>query len=91
MGRIREKGIELVVTEESKEFLIDKGYNPDFGARPLRRSIQRYVEDALAEKLLQGEFPKGSRIEMVVGDDEILFRKIPKDTPKEEDAPAVAP
>ena len=91
MGRIRQKGIDLVVTEESKEFLIDKGYNPDFGARPLRRSIQRYVEDALAEKLLQGEFPKGSHIEMVVGDDEILFRKIPKDTPKEEDAPAVAP
>ncbi|MGE4602035.1 MAG: ATP-dependent Clp protease ATP-binding subunit, partial [Planctomycetota bacterium] len=91
MGRIKEKGIDLVVTEEAKDFLIDKGYNPDFGARPLKRSIQQHVEDTLAEKLLQGEFPKGTRVQMVVGDDEILFRKIPKDTPKEEGAPAAAP
>jgi ATP-dependent Clp protease ATP-binding subunit ClpC len=91
MARIKEKGIDLVVTEEAKDFLIDKGYNPDFGARPLKRSIQQHVEDTLAEKLLQGEFPKGTRVEMVVGDDEILFHKIPKDTPKEEGAPAAAP
>ena len=91
MARIKEKGIELIVTEEAKDFLIDKGYNPDFGARPLKRSIQQHVEDMLAEKLLQGEFPKGSRVEMVVGDDELLFHKIPEDTPKEKDAPAAAP
>ena len=91
MNRIKEKGIELIVTDEAKEFLIDKGYNPDFGARPLRRSIQQYVEDSLAEEILQGNFPKGSVIRMEVADDEILFHKIPKDTPKQEDAPTAAP
>ncbi|MEE2883335.1 MAG: ATP-dependent Clp protease ATP-binding subunit [Planctomycetota bacterium] len=91
MNRIKEKGIELIVTDEAKEFLIDKGYNPDFGARPLRRSIQQYVEDSLAEEILQGNFPKGSVIRMEVAGDEILFHKIPKDTPKQEDAPTAAP
>ncbi|MEC9476017.1 MAG: ATP-dependent Clp protease ATP-binding subunit [Planctomycetota bacterium] len=91
MKRIKEQGIDLIVSDEAKEFLIDKGYNPDFGARPLRRSIQQYVEDSLAEELLQGNFPKGSEVHMEVSGDEILFRKVPKDTPKEKDAPTAAP
>ena len=61
-GRLKEKGIELEVSSEAKEFLIDKGYDPTYGARPLRRAIQRYIEDPLAEDLLRGRFrEKGGR------------------------------
>ncbi|MGE4619570.1 MAG: ATP-dependent Clp protease ATP-binding subunit [Planctomycetota bacterium] len=91
MGRIKEKGVDLTVSDEAKTFLIDKGYNPDFGARPLRRAIQQYVEDALAEELLQGKIPKGTVINMEVAGEAIFFRKMPNETPKEEDAPAAAP
>jgi ATP-dependent Clp protease ATP-binding subunit ClpC len=91
LGRLRERGIELEVTEEATEFLIEKGYNPDFGARPLRRSIQQHVEDTLAEKLLRGDFPEGSRIRMEVIEGEVHFQTVPMDSPKQEDAPTTAP
>jgi ATP-dependent Clp protease ATP-binding subunit ClpC len=55
-GRLRERGYELVLTPASKEFLIDKGFNPDYGARPLRRSIENLIEDPLSEKILRGDF-----------------------------------
>ena len=54
--RLREHGLKLVLTDEAKEFLIEKGSNPDFGARPLRRAIENNIEDPLAEEMLRGEF-----------------------------------
>src|SRR5690606_21236943 len=54
--RLQEKGLTLQLTEEAKQFLIKKGSNTDFGARPLRRAIETFVEDPLAEELLKGEF-----------------------------------
>ena len=54
--RLRERGLELVLTDEAKEFLIEKGSNTDFGARPLRRAIENFIEDPLAEDLLRGTF-----------------------------------
>jgi len=54
--RLKEKGLVLELSEEAKQFLIKKGSNTDFGARPLRRAIETYVEDPLAEELLKGEF-----------------------------------
>jgi len=54
--RLKEKGFTLVLTEEAKDLLIDKGYNQEFGARPLRRAIEHLLEDPLSEKLLQGLF-----------------------------------
>jgi len=53
--RVRERGIRIELDESSRAFLIDKGYNPDFGARPLRRAIGQYIEDPLSEMLLSGE------------------------------------
>jgi len=55
-NRLKEKGIALELTDEAKEFLIKKGSNTDYGARPLRRAIETFVEDPLAEELLKGEF-----------------------------------
>ncbi len=54
--RLSERGLKLILTDESKSFLIKKGSNTDFGARPLRRAIENYVEDPLSEELLKGEF-----------------------------------
>ena len=54
--RLLEKGLTLQITDEAKEFLIKKGSNTDYGARPLRRAIESFIEDPLAEELLKGEF-----------------------------------
>jgi ATP-dependent Clp protease ATP-binding subunit ClpA len=54
--RLSERGLALNLTDEAKEYLIDKGSNTDFGARPLRRAIENYIEDPLSEELLKGEF-----------------------------------
>ena len=54
--RLEERGLNLTLTDEAKEFLIKKGSNLDYGARPLRRAIENYVEDPLSEELLQGNF-----------------------------------
>jgi ATP-dependent Clp protease ATP-binding subunit ClpC len=54
--RLMERGLTLQLTDDAKEFIIKKGTDLDFGARPLRRSIERYVEDPLSEELLKGEF-----------------------------------
>ncbi len=51
-----DRGLELVLSDEAKDFLIIKGYNPDYGARPLRRAIENLIEDPLAEELLRGTF-----------------------------------
>ncbi len=60
--RLKTQKIEIVIDELAKEFLIDRGYNPEFGARPLRRAIGQYVEDPLSEMLLQGDFTPPCRI-----------------------------
>ncbi len=54
-----EKDIKLSVTEAAKEFLIDKGFDEKFGARPLRRTIQKYIEDSLADEILEGKIKSG--------------------------------
>jgi len=63
--RLQERGLVLNLTDDAKEFIIKKGTDLDFGARPLRRSIERYVEDPLSEELLKGEF--NGKQEIVVG------------------------
>ncbi len=55
-NRLKEKGLAVELSDEAKEFLIKKGSNTDYGARPLRRAIETFVEDPLAEELLKGEF-----------------------------------
>ena len=60
--RLDERGYELVLTQDAKEFLIKKGTNLDYGARPLRRALENYVEDPLSEELLQGTFQGKNKI-----------------------------
>jgi ATP-dependent Clp protease ATP-binding subunit ClpC len=67
--RLAVQQIVIDLTADAKEFLIDKGYNPEFGARPLRRAIGNYIEDPLSEQLLQGDFAKGSTVRVTRGKD----------------------
>jgi ATP-dependent Clp protease ATP-binding subunit ClpC len=57
--RLKDKNIVVDLTESAKQFLADKGFDPNFGARPLKRSIQRYLEDPLAEELLKADYAAG--------------------------------
>src|SRR5262249_44821302 len=72
--QLTEQQIELIVSQGAKEFLIDKGFDPQYGARPLRRTIQRMVEDPLAEGLLQGKFHPGDLVEASVADNELILQ-----------------
>jgi len=71
--RLREKDVTLSVTPEVKDFLIEKGYNPQMGARPLKRAIQRLIEDPLAELILKGEIKAGDVVETKPVNDVVKF------------------
>jgi ATP-dependent Clp protease ATP-binding subunit ClpC len=89
--RLTEKGMGMEIDQKAKDFLIDKGYNPDFGARPLRRALSQYVEDPLAENLLTGEFAAGDTILVTrdEGKEHLSFTKSAKPaTPPPEPAKA---
>jgi ATP-dependent Clp protease ATP-binding subunit ClpC len=64
--RLKEKNLALVLTDEAKELLIERGYSPEFGARPLRRAIEHLLEDPLAEELLKGSFQGKDTITVLV-------------------------
>ena len=70
--RLTKQGYNLEVADAAKEFLIDKGYNPEFGARPLRRAIERYIEDPLSENILRGNFKGKNVIKIAVQDEDNL-------------------
>jgi len=74
--RLRHQEIELAATEEAKELLAKEGYDPHFGARPLRRVIQQRVEDPLSEGVLAGEFQAGDTVVVDVVDEQIRLRAL---------------
>jgi len=71
--RLIEHDIQLEVSEEAKGFLIDKGHDEKYGARPLRRAVERYLEDPLAEAILRDEVKKNEMIRVIVEDDHLDF------------------
>ncbi len=76
---LEEKNITLEVTDEAKDFIGNKGYDPVFGARPLRRTIQNLVEDPLSERLLRGEFLPGDTVVVDCVEDKIVMEPLVKD------------
>jgi ATP-dependent Clp protease ATP-binding subunit ClpC len=74
--QLESQGLGLELTQSAKYLLVDKGHDPTLGARPLRRAIQRMVEDPLSEKILWKEFRAGETIIVDVENDEIVFRAI---------------
>ncbi|MBM5827886.1 MAG: ATP-dependent Clp protease ATP-binding subunit [Cyanobacteria bacterium M_surface_7_m2_040] len=81
-GRMLEKGIALTVTEAFKERLVDEGYNPSYGARPLRRAVMRLLEDSLAEEFLSGRIGEGdAAVVDIDADKQVVIRKQGVETP----------
>ena len=75
MKRLEERKIKVELTERAKEFLVQEGYDPIYGARPLKRAIQRRVLDPLALRVLEGEFAEGDRVIVDVGREGLTFAK----------------
>jgi ATP-dependent Clp protease ATP-binding subunit ClpC len=71
--RLAERSIKLEVDEEAKAWLVQKGYDPMYGARPLRRAIQKYVENPISTRILQGEFKEGDTIAISLKEDTLSF------------------
>jgi len=84
--RLDAKGIRMELAESAKDFLIEKGYNPDFGARPLRRAIGTHIEDALSESVLRGDFEGKNvlKISHHEGDENLTFESSYEEPPKDE-------
>ncbi len=75
--RVQEQGLSIELTKDAKEFLINKGFDPVFGARPLKRTIQRYIEDPLAEDIIAGKFksPDIIYVKKALRKEELEFKK----------------
>jgi ATP-dependent Clp protease ATP-binding subunit ClpC len=73
MSRLRAKSVELTVTDQAKEHIVETGYNPDFGARPIKRNIEKLLEDPLSEAILRGEFEGMHHLKVRVRDGGIVF------------------
>lgn len=71
---LKEKNIAMSVSKPAKEFILEKGTNIKFGARPLRRAIQRYVEDEIAEMVLKGELLDGQNVKINLSNDKLTFK-----------------
>jgi ATP-dependent Clp protease ATP-binding subunit ClpB len=74
-GRLSERGIEIELTDAAKTLIANLGYDPAYGARPLRRVVQKQLVDKLALKLLEGEFAPGDTVTVDAGDGELTFAK----------------
>lgn len=73
-ARLRIKEIEIALDIPAHDFVIEKGYDPTYGARPMRRAVERYLEDPLAEELLRGSVKAGDLVEVTVADGKLVFR-----------------
>jgi ATP-dependent Clp protease ATP-binding subunit ClpC len=74
--RLESRQMQLELSPEATEFLIEKGYSPDFGARPLRRAIEHHVEDPLSEEILRGEFKNGDKVLVKLKDSHLIFEAV---------------
>jgi ATP-dependent Clp protease ATP-binding subunit ClpC len=74
--RLLEQGLDLALSEAAKDWLAEKGYDPIFGARPLRRTLQRLVESPLSKKLIRHELKSGDRVQIDLEKDGLVFRNV---------------
>jgi ATP-dependent Clp protease ATP-binding subunit ClpC len=75
-SRLKYKDVEIVLASGATDFLIEKGYDPHFGARPLRRAVEKYLQDPLAEEILRGTIKPNEIIEVTVADDKLAFNQM---------------
>jgi ATP-dependent Clp protease ATP-binding subunit ClpC len=73
VDRVKAKEISIVLDETAKALLAEKGYEPDYGARPMRRAVERYLEDPMAEELLRGNIKAGDTVNVSAVDGKMVF------------------
>src|SRR5947209_7108122 len=87
-ARLKAKEVEIVLDNMAHEFVIEKGYDPNYGARPMRRAVERYLEDPLAEEILRGNVKAGSKVQVTAKDGKLVFtsdaakEKLPEPIPE---------
>src|ERR1700719_4153363 len=85
--RLRAKEVEIVLDNLAHEFVIEKGYDPNYGARPMRRAVERFLEDPLAEEILRGSDNPGANVQATAQDGKLVFQS---DVKKKELAEPIA-
>ena len=73
MERLKHKNIQIVLDDKATDFLVEKGFDPQYGARPMRRSVEKHLEDPLAEELLRGNLSPGEPVQVSVADGKLTF------------------
>jgi ATP-dependent Clp protease ATP-binding subunit ClpC len=76
LKRVKAKNVHIELSDSAKEFLIEKGYDPMYGARPMRRAVEKYLEDPLAEELLRGNVKAGDTVEVTSIDGKLTFQVV---------------
>jgi ATP-dependent Clp protease ATP-binding subunit ClpB len=74
--RLQRRGLGMSISRAAKEFLVEAGWDPQYGARPLKRAIQKYVEDELAKRILGGEFRQGDTVSIGRSGSDLTFTKM---------------
>ena len=87
VDRLEEKGITSELDDTAKEFLIEEGYDPAYGARPMRRAVERHLEDPLAEHLLRGDIQQGDTVKVTYLEDEKRLKFTAEESDPEEKEP----
>jgi ATP-dependent Clp protease ATP-binding subunit ClpA len=82
-ARLADSGISLELTDAARAHVAREGYDPQFGARPLRRAIQRAVENPLAKAVLSGEFTRGDTVRVDIREGSLVFGKVAAEAPHE--------
>ncbi len=72
----------MTLDQAAKDFLVEKGYDPTYGARPMRRAVERFLEDPLAEEILKGSLQPNEPITVVVEEGKLVFKQKATDIPK---------
>jgi len=75
LDRLRKKNLKLELDEKAKDLLVEKGYDPQYGARPMRRAVERFFEDPLAEEILKGALHEGEMIQVTADKDKLVFNQ----------------
>lgn len=73
LEKVKDRDIQIEMNQAAKEFIVDKGFDPVLGARPLKRTIQKYIEDPIAEEMLKGKFGDGSLIKVRIKENDLIF------------------
>jgi len=73
MERLKHKKLQIILDEKAKDYLVEKGYDPTYGARPMRRAVERFLEDPLAEEILRGNLHEGEPVQVTTEDGKLRF------------------